>query len=523
MSDFRASPPPRRRPYAPILALLLALLPLGSAAAFGLDDVAARAQEMAQKPYEAPKPIPQFMRDLSYDEFRSIRFDPKHSLWQDTNSRFQVMLVAPGRMFDHAVRINVVDGDQVQQVPFRKEYFSFGSESLRDRVPQDLGYAGFKLTFPLNRADVQDQFLVFAGASYFRGVAKGEAFGLSSRGAAIDTGLMTGEEFPSFVEYWLVRPKPDAQAMTVYALLDSPRLTGAYRFVVHPGAPTRIDTRAVLFSRDKMELLGVAPLTSMFFYGENTGRPTGNWRPEVHDSDGVLIHNGTGEWLWRPILNPKTLQVDSFLVDNINGFGLLQRDRRFEAYEDPEADYQRRPSAWVQFKNNRGAGRVVLVQIPTRDETNDNIVAFWSPREAFPGGQRLEVEYELSFGNAGHVVDEPLARAANTFVGRGDIMGGGAADGAYRLVVDFRGRPLERLPAGAPVEAVATAQEGGKVLEQTVHYVAATDSWRMSLLARPAKGKPLVLRAFLRDGDEALSETWNYQLPVRNSIRGDAQ
>ncbi len=524
MPDLRCTPPARRRPRRrSVLLAILLLLPLGRAAAFGFDDVIAQAQQRAGKAYQPPTPIPQFMRDLSYDDFRSIRFDPTQSLWRQDKSRFQVMLVAPGRMFDHAVKLHVVEKGAVQPIPFRKDYFSFGSQGLHDRVPSDLGYAGFKLTYPINDPGVQDQFLVFAGASYFRGVAKGEAFGLSARGAAIDTGLMTGEEFPSFVEYWLVRPAADAEAMTVYALLDSPRLTGAYRFTIYPGAPTRLDTRAVLFSRAKMDLMGVAPLTSMFFYGENTGRPQGNWRPEVHDSDGLLVHNGSGEWLWRPILNPKTLQVDSFLVDDVQGFGVLQRDRRFGAYEDPEADYQRRPSAWVRFNNNRGPGRIVLVQIPTKDETNDNIVAFWAPRDAAPGGRRMEFEYQLSFGNAARVVNEPLAHAVNTFVGRGDVMGGGAADGAYRLVVDFQGPTLEGLAADAPVTAVATAQEGGKVLEQTVHYVAATHSWRMSLLARPAKEHPLALRAFLKQGDAALTETWNYQLPAQNSIRGDTQ
>ncbi|WVM87847.1 glucan biosynthesis protein [Halopseudomonas pachastrellae] len=209
-----------------------------------------------------------------------------------------------------------------------------------------------------------------------------------------------GEEFPDFVEFWLERPAPDATSMTFYGLLDSPSMTGAYRFVATPGEQTALAVESVLFPRHDVELLGVAPLTSMFYYGENSIRPRGEWRPEVHDSDGLLVHDGgTGEWLWRPLRNPSTLRMDYFSVQNLRGFGLLQRDTDFRSYQDPEAIYDGRPSSWVETDGSWGPGKVVLVQIPTPNETNDNIVAFWQPNDPVERGKPLKHRYRVLFGD----------------------------------------------------------------------------------------------------------------------------
>ncbi|MCB1959982.1 MAG: glucan biosynthesis protein G [Rhodocyclaceae bacterium] len=509
-----------------VLALLLAVIataPVAArAAAFGFDQVVAKARERAGQSYQAPAEVPEFMRKLSYDEFRSIRFDPQKSLWRDSGSKFEVMLMAPGLFFRAPVAINIIDSDGVQRLPFRKDVFQVDNPELARKLPADLGYAGFKLTFPINARGVSDQFLVFAGASYFRGVGKGDVFGLSSRGAAIDTGLMSGEEFPDFVEFWLERPSKSANAIRLYALLDSKRMTGAYQFSVYPGQPTQIDVKAELFTRKPIELLGVAPLTSMFFYGENTTRPQGEWRPEVHDSDGLLIFNGSGEWLWNPLMNPLGLNMQAFSVDNVRGFGLMQRDQAFASYHDTEAHYHRRPSAWVMPQGDWGKGRIVLVEIPTRDETNDNMVAFWSPPGPVAAGQRLAFDYRLVFGNQS-VARERLARTVDSFVGRGDLIGGGNVAGAYRVVVDFAGPPLDALRANAPVNADVSAQEGGEVLEHFVTYIEAAKRWRLSILARPAEDKPLALRAALRLEGQTLTETWTYTLPSKNALTGEAR
>ncbi len=487
---------------------------------FGFDKVAAQAKALAEQPYQAPPGIPDVLTDLDYDQYQQIRFRPKQSLWRKSHTHFQVMLIAPGQYFTHTVKINVVDAAGVHPLGFNKSLFTWPNGKLESSIPDNLGYAGFKLTFPINRPGVQDQFLVFAGASYFRGVARGQNFGLSARGIAIDTGLPGGEEFPSFTEYWLVRPSPDAHVMQFYALLNGKSLTGAYRFLVFPGKPTRIEVHARLFLRKPITLLGLAPLTSMFYYGANTPRPIGQWRPAVHDSQGLLIHSSTGEWLWRPLINPLTLQMDYFEANSPQGFGLMQRTRRFTAYEDDQARYDNRPSAWVEPHADWGHGHVVLVEIPTDSETNDNIVAFWSPDTKTAKGQHINLDYTLDFGNSA-MANEPMARAVSTYVGKLDKPPTGSqTQSAYRLVVDFAGGPLDRIGANHKIGAVITGIDGTQILSQDVHWVQPTNRWRLSLVATPAPGKELALRAFLKSGRETLSETWTYALPAKNRLGG---
>ncbi len=486
--------------------------------AFDLDELAERARILAEQPYQAPEPIPRFMRELSYDQYQGMRFDQASSLWADSDSKFQVMLFPAGLFYTHPVRINVIEADEVKPLAFHKDSFIFGDPEIEKRVPADLGYAGFRLTFPLIGAEEQNQFLVFAGASYFRGVGRDNAWGISGRGIAVDTGLPRGERFPSFVEFWLAQPSPGDDSIRFYGLLDGEDLTGAYEFVATPGESTRLDVKAVLFPRRAVEQLGVAPLTSMFFYGENTVRPRGEWRPEVHDSDGLLIENAaSGEWLWRPLLNPVHLEMDWFSVERLGGFGLLQRDVAFASYQDLGARYERRPGTWVAPRSDWGPGHVVLVQLPTDTETNDNIVAFWKPGEPVEAGASYRFEWTVAFG-AGDPVSSGLARTVNTFVGDGSIVGGGSVEGAYRFVVDFQGGPLHERPIGEEVLSRVTGLDGTEVLEHFVEYNDATATWRMSALAKPESGKSIALRAYLTDGQAALSETWSYRLPPDNDI-----
>lgn len=516
-------PPIKLRQLGFYFALLVAWASDAAAAKpFDFSVVAERARQLAAEDYQPPPAAPQVMRELGYDEFQRIRSDPDKALWRDYGSRFELMPMITGLYFKHAVKLNVVTPQGVQALPFSRDYFKVDSADLAKKVPADAGFAGFKLTYPLNKPSVQDQFMVFAGASYFRAVGKGDGFGLSARGLAVDTGEASGEEFPNFVEYWLVKPPAGADRFRLYALLDGKRVTGAYEFTIHPGKPTRVDVRSMLFPRKKIGMLGVAPLTSMFFYGENTPRPPGEWRPEVHDSDGLQILGGSGEWLWNPLHNPMRLHTQAFTVDDPKGFGLIQRDRAFGHYQDPEAQYQQRPSAWVIPQGKWEPGRVVLVKIPTDSETNDNIVAFWSPLAPVEEGRPLRFDYRLLFGDS-DIAGGDVGRSVASYVGRGDVIGGGDKPGTYRVVVDFRGGGLDQLAPGTKVAVDATAQEGGELLERQVRYVPESRVWRVSLLARPAEKKPLALRVALRGEQGAMSETWTYTLPVPNAIVGESK
>lgn len=487
--------------------------------AFNFDDVADKARQLAENKWSAPPGVPDFLKDIEYSRFQEIRFREERNLWRDTDSRFQVMLTPAGHYFSHAVTLNEIRDGEVQPIPFVRDNFSYPSEEFAKRIPADLGYAGFRLTYPLRGPDINNQFLSFAGASYFRGVGRHDGFGLSARGVAIDTGLPSGEEFPSFTEFWLEKPAAGADQVVTYALLDGPSLTGAYRFTIQPGDSLEIDVQARLFFRTETELPGYAPLTSMFYYGENTPQPDGEWRPQTHDSDGLLVVSGdSGEWLWRPLINPTSLRMSYLQANDPKGFGLIQRDRDFRDFHDLEARYERRPSAWVQPNGDWGKGNVVLVEIPTRSEINDNIVAFWSPADVPGAGESVDLNYTLRFGPPG-VSGHPSGMAMNTFLGDGNRIGGGDQEGAYRVLVDFAGGPLDDVDPGADVVSQVSAGNGTEVLEHFVEYSEPTGQWRLSMLVRPAPDKDLALRAYLSRGGEPLTETWTYELPPGVDIR----
>ena len=496
-------------------------LPLhASAENFNFADVVEKAKTLAESPYEAPKPVPKFLQELSFDDYQGIRFKPENSLWHESNSAFQVMPVPPGLFYKHPVQVHIIDAQGVHPLKFEKSQFSYPNTEVERLVPADLGYAGFKLTFPLKHDGAQNQFLVFAGASYFRAVGRDNNFGISGRGLAVNTGLPGGEEFPDFVEFWLERPRPDADSLTFYGLLNGESLSGAYRFTVVPGDETALQVQSVLFPRKSVELMGIAPLTSMFYYGENTLRPAGEWRPQVHDSDGLLIHDSpSDEWMWRPLRNPEALSMDYFATENVRGFGLLQRDTDFHNFMDLEARYDGRPSAWVEPDGDWGKGHVVLVQIPTPDETNDNIVAFWKPEAEVAQGQSLKYDYTVHFGGP-DIADSPLGRTQESFLGDGMRIGGGNEKGAVRLIIDFAGGPLDQLKADSPVLGEVSMLQEGELIEQFVEYVEPLNRWRLSILARPGDDRPLSLRAFLRDEEQTLTETWQYELPADNHLLG---
>ncbi|MFP5414816.1 MAG: glucan biosynthesis protein G [Gammaproteobacteria bacterium] len=506
-----------RRVAAGALLLMLGI-GLVPAQAVELRDVAALAKQRASEPYRTPAEAPAFLQELSYEQARLFRFLPEHRLWRASNSLFQVSFIAPARHQRYPVKIHRITAEGVRDVPFDREQFDFGNPDLAKRIPPDLGYAGLRLEYPINHSGEHEAVVEFSGASYFRGVGKGGVLGLWARGLAIDTGLPGGEEFPQFSEFWLEQPRAAATSIRMFALLEGPSVTGGYEFTLWPGENTRISVRAEIFTRKPVTMLGLAPLTSMFLYGENTARPLGQWRPEMHHSDGLLVNDGSGEWLWRPLLNPRTPELYGFSVNNAKGFGLLQRDRRFDAYEDGDAQYQSRPGAWVTLRKPTGPGRIVLVEIPSPDETNDNIVAFWSPAQAVPAGQRMVLDYDLFLG-ARPEPDGALAAVVNTLVGRpGGTQGRHLPADAYRFVIDFAGGGLGKIKGRDAPVAGNVSVAGGKVLEQYVEYLPVPDRWRLVFVASPEPESGMEMRAFLHLGDDTLSETWSYHLPFANSL-----
>lgn len=491
---------------------------------FSFEDAVARARETAAQPFQEPGgSLPDFLVKLNYDQWRDIRFRPEQSLWRSEKLPFEVQFFHAGFFYDRSVAVNVVDDKEVRPFQFEAGMFDYGANAFKDQIPAGLGFAGFRLHYPINRKDYRDEVAVFLGASYFRSLGQDQVYGLSARGVAVDTGLESGEEFPYFREFWLQKPSAKDRQMTIYALLDSPSLTGAYQFVIRPGKSTVMTIRASVFLRREVKKLGLAPLTSMFFYGEAANRrPADDFRPEVHDSDGLLMDSGTGEILWRPLINPERLFINAFQSNNPAGFGLLQRDLDFEHYQDQEAHYGMRPSAWVKPSGEWGRGHVELIQIPTNKEINDNIVAFWVPAEVpAPQGPPLTVDYELHWNAA---PDETWHSGGMVVATR---TAAGSSEGARLLLVDFKGGQLAKLPAmlpdNAPLEAVVTVSDGGEILEKQIFKLTQADAWRLVFQVRrkdastldkmlPNAGRlpPLELRAFIRQGQDVLTETWSY-------------
>jgi glucans biosynthesis protein len=501
-------------PLARSLTAFAAPRTIGEARPFDYAWLKGRARALAAAPYEAPgTKLPAEVAKLDWDHYQAIRNRDGRDLWADGgaggSARFRANFFHLGLFFTAPVKLHEVSDGRAREIAYDPTLFDYGKSSLAGaRLPQDLGFAGFRLLY---HTDFTRDVAAFLGASYFRAVGGEMQYGLSARGLAVDCGLPREEEFPMFTAFWLERPAPDQGTLTVHALLDSPSIAGAYRFVIAPGAQLLMDVDAALYPRKEIERIGIAPLTSMFVHGENEQRGARDWRPEIHDSDGLSMWTGGGEWIWRPIANPPQPRFNSHGDDSPRGFGLLQRDRNFDHYQDDGAFYDRRPGLWVEPKSKWGKGQVQLLELPTDAETEDNIVAFWHPAAPPKPGTELLYAYRLHWG-ASPPAATPLAQVVATRTGLGGIIGRKRKYFSWRFAVDFAGANLALLGAKARVEPVITASRG----EVEVTSARPLDSVRgiralFDLKLADDSVEPVNLRLFLRAGGEPLSETWLYQ------------
>lgn len=497
----------------PVPALLTSQLawaqPTGETESFDFAWLKGLARNLASRPHESHEgELPVSLKSISWDDYQKIQFRPEKALWREDDLAFQAQLFHLGLYFQTPVRIyEVVDGE-ARKIAYDPDFFKYSGESSLGDLPEDLGYAGFRVQFHTNfKLDMA----AFLGASYFRAVGEELQYGLSARGLAIDTGLPGEEEFPVFTAFWLQKPQAGSGKLTVYALMESPSLTGAYAFDLFPGRDMVMNISAALYPRTSIRRVGIAPLTSMYQVGENNRRMGYDWRPEIHDSDGLSIWTGSGEWLWRPLVNPRSVRVNSFVDQNPRGFGLLQRDRDFDHYQDDGVFYDRRPSAWVEPGENWGKGQVMLVEIPTTDETFDNIVAFWNPDEPLAPDQEHLMSYRLTWGAEPPEAPHELARTEATRTGLGGVIGQERTKFSWRFAIDFAGGPLTMLAPDAEVEAIITASRGeveitsARPLEEINGYRAMFD------LVPGDSEEPIDLRVYLRLDNQPLTETWIYQ------------
>ena len=496
-------------------------LKYGDSVPFSFEGLVNRARELASHPYSPPPSPPAGVLDkIDYEAHGKISFKTDYALFANGPGRYPITFFHLGLFFRSPVRMHVVEdersGSVSREIIYDEIYFDMPADSPARALPKGSGFAGFRL----QESRLGDQskldwrkndWAAFLGASYFRTIGELYQYGLSARGIAIDVTLPDrAEEFPNFTEFYFETPKSDSDLMVVYALLDGPSVSGAYQFDLHRRAGVVMEVETALFLRKEVKRLGIAPATSMYWFSE-TKKPTAvDWRPEVHDSDGLAMWTGPGEHIWRPLNDPPHIIASSFGDTNPRGFGLLQRDRNFDHYLDG-VFYDRRPSLWVEPLDGWGAGAVQLIEIPTDDEIHDNIVAMWVPNDPAKAGSSYRLRYRLHW-----LADEPcptsLARCVATRLGNGGVPGRPRPAGVRKFMIEFLGGPLVDLPFGVKPEPVLWTSRG------TFSYVfteAVPDGvaghWRAQFDLAAEGNDPVELRLYLKNGDKILSETWLYQ------------
>jgi len=468
---------------------------------FDFEDVQRKARALSGEPFSPQPELPKPAAELDYDQYRRIQNAPDRAIWPEAPDGFRVLPDPRGYLFAQEVLINLVEDGEITARTYSDRDFAFQDLPLTDKIKETLGFAGFRVLSVLNQDGKFDELISFKGASFFRALATGTVYGASARGLSIGTASPNGEEFPHFSEFWLVRPTAESTAVTIYALLDGVSITGAYAFKITPGAETRTEVTAVLFPRREVDAVGIAPLTSMYFFSPHDLRKQADdFRPAVHDSEGLMVRMENGEWVWRPLTNPQSLQVSVLATQVPRGFGLVQRKRDLASYSDVEADYHRRPNVWVQPTSDWGPGELSLIEIPTANEYNDNIVVFWKPSETWQPGKAYGVSYNMRWSL--------LPPAAPTVIPIAETRSGKTPDRRRQLfVIDYES--AEEALVGGVEASISTS--AGTIHNPIIKRNAETGKTRLTFELSADGAAVSELRALLTKGGKPVSETWLYR------------
>ena len=467
---------------------------------FTFDTLLADAKRLAAAPYTPQhNRLPAGLDKLSPEQYRSIRFNPDAGIWREEQLPFRIELLRASYAMQTVVTVSTVENGEAHDILATPAMFEMGSALPAQLGKVSLPLSGFRIRSRINSNKIWDEFLVFQGASYFRAVAKNLLYGLSARGLAINTAEPSGEEFPLFTHFWIERPGAHASSIVIYALLESASTTGAYRITVQPDVETLTDVDLTLFPRTEMRVAGIAPLTSMFLFDETNRGRLDDYRPEVHDSDGLQISAASGEQIFRPLANPIKLQVSSFTTQQPKGFGLVQRSRQQGDFQDFDAQYERRPSAWIEPQGDWGPGAVELVEIPSGRESNDNIVTFWRPLQPLAPGHPAHYAYRIIW-----CAEPPLPKSLGKTVAS---RSGASLDGKRRVfLLDFVG-------AGEKVDGLRLdlSASAGRVSSATLMSNSALHGLRASFEIDPRDAELIELRLRIMRGDRPVTETWLYR------------
>lgn len=496
-------------PAIPAFAATGTPLPLGEATPFSFDDLVAQANRLAQQPYLPTQPARDLVNALAaidYDAYQQIRFDPDRAQWLNRPNAAPVALFHQHAGTPVPVRVHVVERGIARELAYDPSAFRYTGALQANDIPEGAGWAGFRV---LHAGEQSRDWLAFMGASYFRSAGPLDQYGLSARALAIDTALPgRSEEFPVFTSFWL-EPRDDG-GIRVHALLDSPSLAGAVR--IDCAAPddqaVTMDVSVRLFLRETVQRLGIAPLTSMFWFSETNRHEASDWRPEVHDNDGLAVWTGAGERLWRPLDNPRGVRATSFLDRDPRGFGLMQRDRDFRNYEDDGVFYDRRPAVWIEPVGPWGEGRVQLIEIPTDDEIHDNIVAYWTTDSPVPAGSAPSYDYRLHWIGTPVFGEQAVGHVIATRIGRAGVPGQPRPEGGVKYAIDFEGGELADFTSEQGLITPLVEATNARIDNPYAIRVVGTDYWRLIFDVYPQSSDPVDIRAHLRADDRALTETW---------------
>lgn len=460
---------------------------------FSWDMLVERARRLARSPFAETPPYPGAAK-IDYDALNQARFRDERTAWNDLPGDTGIRLFPLSANAQQPVEIALVEGGRTTPLRYDPAMFDAPPGNPVRNLGPDAGFAGFRIMNAARDAD----WLSFLGASYFRAAGAEKQFGLSARAIAINTSIAGKEEFPRFTHFWLERT--GRSSVTVHALLDGASVTGAFRFVSELTAQgVRQDVDAALFPRRAIPELGLMAMTSMFWYDQADRRTRTDWRPEIHDSDMLSISSADGTAHCRPLINPSAPRVDVFAERNPRGFGLLQRDRNFDHYQDDGVFYERRPSLWASSRKPLGAGQVRLYEFPTDSEYTDNVAAYWTPAAIPRPGGRIDASYQLDWSSARTPASASAATVANIWTGRT-----GQGD---RIAIDFAGVPEGTRPEIWTDLAGATLikKAGYPVLHQPGLFRAVLD-------IRRDQGRSADIRVQLRMGNRPFSEYVHYPL-----------
>lgn len=446
------------------------------------------------------------LRSLSYDDYRRIVFNPDAAVWKEDDTPFQLQLFHPGFLHTSPVGLHLVSDGTARRLAFSTEFFNYHDSPVNIDQLEAGGYAGFRIHHPINNDERFEEFLVFLGASYFRAVGKDQFYGLSARGLSVNTVGEGDEEFPRFSDFWIEQSSAGADEAVVYALLDSPSVTGAYKFTVIPGEQTIIDVDLSLYPRKDTSRVGIAPLTSMFFFDATNRAGFDDFRNAVHDSDGLQILQANGERIWRPLANPAQVQVSAFEAENAPaGFGLMQRRQGFERYNDNEARYDKRPSLWIEPQGDWGQGHIELLEIPTDVEYHDNIVAYWQPDGGLEVGNEYRYQYRMFWGD-GSAQQIPEGLVAATSAGKA------LGSDEQLFVVDFsQGSTIPNAAFDSTAVRMFASTSAGDITDTRGTVVESTGHYRAYIKFDPKQSNLAELRLTLEVAGEQWGETWLYR------------